>query len=134
MMDPGRESVMPWKESKPMSERLKFVARFLDGERMSDLCQEFGIARKTGYKLLERYQREGHSAFEELSRRPHRSPNRTPESVVRLVVELRQKHPSWGAPKLRDFLSRKYPEAKIPASSTIHVLLERHDLVRKQKK
>ena len=55
---------MPWKESDPMSERLKFVARYLDGERMIDLCKEFGIARKTGYKLVHRYEQDGLDAFE----------------------------------------------------------------------
>ncbi|MEM1403135.1 MAG: helix-turn-helix domain-containing protein, partial [Pseudomonadota bacterium] len=42
---------MPWKECKPMDERLKFVARYLDGEKMSALCREFGISRPTGYKI-----------------------------------------------------------------------------------
>lgn len=117
-----------------MSERLKFVARLIDGEKMTDLCHEFGISRKTGYKLIERFNHEGAAAFQELSRRPHRSPNRTPATVVNLIVDLRKKHPSWGAPKIRDYLSRKYPSARIPVASTIHVLLERHELVRKRRK
>lgn len=41
-----------------MDERLRFVARLLEGERMSDACREFGISRKTGYKIYERYRRE----------------------------------------------------------------------------
>ena len=43
---------MPWKVCKPMDERLKFIARLLDGEQMAGLCREFGISRKTGYKIL----------------------------------------------------------------------------------
>jgi Helix-turn-helix domain len=50
-----RESKMPWKECDPMDERLKFIARLLDGEKMAGLCREFGISRKTGYKVLARY-------------------------------------------------------------------------------
>ncbi len=46
---------MPWKACKPMDERLKFIARLLDGEKMAPLCRQFGISRKTGYKILTRY-------------------------------------------------------------------------------
>ena len=46
---------MPWTETSLMEERLRFVARLLEGEPMSDVCREFGISRKTGYKLFERY-------------------------------------------------------------------------------
>ena len=46
---------MPWKECSVMEERLRFVARLLEGEEMSGLCREFGISRKTGYKLWSRY-------------------------------------------------------------------------------
>src|SRR2546425_8460623 len=47
---------MPWKECSVMDERLQFVARRLAGEEMADLCREFGISRKTGYKIFGRYQ------------------------------------------------------------------------------
>ena len=46
---------MPWKECHVMDERLRFVARLLDGEKMAPLCEEFGISRKTGYKIFDRY-------------------------------------------------------------------------------
>ena len=46
---------MPWKECSVMDERLKFVARLLEGEEMSSLCREFGISRKTGYKIYDRF-------------------------------------------------------------------------------
>ena len=46
---------MPWKECKSMDERLKFIARLLDGEKMAPLCREFGISRVTGYKIFNRY-------------------------------------------------------------------------------
>jgi transposase len=57
---------MPWKECSVMEERLRFVARLLEGEPMTQVCRAFGISRKTGYKLFERYQQEG-------ARRPRRS-------------------------------------------------------------
>ena len=46
---------MPWKECHVMDERLRFVARLLEGEKMAPLCAEFGISRKTGYKIFDRY-------------------------------------------------------------------------------
>ncbi|MGO4842401.1 helix-turn-helix domain-containing protein, partial [Rhizobiaceae sp. 2RAB30] len=63
---------MPWKESSVMEERLRFVARLLDGEGMSDVCREFGISRKTGYKILNRYKDDGLEALTDRSRRPVR--------------------------------------------------------------
>jgi Ca2+:H+ antiporter len=64
---------MPWKASSVMEERLRFVARLLDGEAMTDVCREFGVSRKTGYKILDRYKARGLEALSDRSRRPHRS-------------------------------------------------------------
>jgi transposase InsO family protein len=110
-----------------MSERLKFVSRYLEGEKMTDLCEEFEISRKTGYKLVQRYQDLGAGAFCDQSRAPKAHPNQTPTAVEKAVVDLRQQHPSWGAPKIRAYLSRK--AIKAPATSTIHAILQRHELV-----
>src|SRR3989442_1280269 len=68
----GQPVWMPWKVSSPVSERVMFVTRLRSGERMTDLCSEFGISRKTGYKLLERFERLGPSGLFDVSRRPHR--------------------------------------------------------------
>src|SRR5947209_16098101 len=69
---------MPWKECHVMDERLRFVARLLEGEKMAPLCAEFGISRKTGYKIFDRYKGCGVGAFTDRSRRPHRQANRLP--------------------------------------------------------
>ena len=61
---------MPWKESSVMEERLRFVARLLEGEAMSAVCRAFGVSRKTGYKILNRYREEGPLALCDRSRRP----------------------------------------------------------------
>ena len=63
---------MPWKECKPMDERLRFVARLLEGEKMAPLCREFGISRVTGHKLFSRFKACGLEAFKDRSRRPYR--------------------------------------------------------------
>ncbi len=62
---------MPWKECKPMDERLRFIARRLEGEKMSGLCREFGISRVTGYKIFNRYKECGLDALQDRSRRAY---------------------------------------------------------------
>ena len=69
---------MPWKECHVMDERLRFVARLLEGEKRAPLCVEFGISRKTGYKIFDRYKDNGVTAFTDRSRRPYRQANRMP--------------------------------------------------------
>ncbi len=71
---------MPWKESSAMDERLCFVTRLLEGEQMSPLCREFGISRKTGYKIFDRYKDHGLEALSDRSRRPVRYANQLPLS------------------------------------------------------
>ncbi|WP_305989791.1 IS481 family transposase [Roseibium sp. MMSF_3544] len=126
---------MPWKEVSIMEERLRFVARLLDGEGMSAVCREFGISRKTGYKIWNRYQREGMEAFCDRSRRPVRYANQLPEQVERLIVQAKRDKPHWGARKIREILVRKLADdVRIPAQSTVHAVLDRHGLVKRARK
>ena len=90
---------MPWKECKPMDERLKFVARLLDGEKMSALCREFGISRPTGYKIFSRYKDCGLDGLQDRSRRPYRHANQLPFQIERTILQLKRAYPSWGAPR-----------------------------------
>jgi len=121
---------MPWKASSVVEERLKFVARLIEGEAMTDLCQEFGISRKTGYKIYNRYKEDGAGAFDDRSRRPIRYANQLPAQVESLIVRLKQEKPHWGARKIRELLVRRMPgEVRLPANSTIHAVLDRHGLV-----
>lgn len=125
---------MPWKECKPMDERIKFIARLLDGEKMSVVCREFGISRPTGYKIFNRYKTLGLQGLEDRSRRPYRHANQLPYQVERTILQLKREHPSWGAPKIREKLIREFPMIKPPAKSTIHAVLDRHGLVKRRKK
>ena len=121
---------MPWKECSAMDERVRFVARLLEGEAMSDVCREFGISRKTGYKILGRYKEEGSAALSDRSRRPVRYANQLPPQIEGLIVSLKRDKPHWGARKLRELLVRRLPgDLRIPAQSTIHAVLDRHGLV-----
>ncbi len=120
---------MPWRECCKMDERLRFVARLLEGEKMAELCREFDISRKTGYKIFTRYKDIGLEGLTDRSRRPYRQANRLPFQVETLIVALKREHPSWGAPKIREKLRRRHPDLKPPAISTVHAVLDRHGLV-----
>ena len=121
---------MPWRECSAMEERLRFVARLLDGEGMSDVCRGFGISRKTGYKIFNRYKDEGLEALTDRSRRPVRYANQLPDQIERTIVRLKKDKPHWGARKIRELLIRKLAgDVRIPARSTVHAVLDRHGLV-----
>ena len=88
---------MPWSESTKMDEKLKFVARYLDGESISELCREFGISRVTGHKVIARYRESGLEALTDRSRRPVRFANQLPFQVEQQIVKIKQQWPRWGA-------------------------------------
>jgi transposase InsO family protein len=122
---------MPWKECSVMDERLRFVAKLLDGEAMTDVCLEFGISRKTGYKIFSRYKEHGFEALSDRSRRPVRYANQLPPQVESLIVTAKREKPHWGARKIREVLVRRLAgDLRIPAKSTIHAVLHRHGLVK----
>jgi len=124
---------MPWKECNVIDERLQFIARLRDGDKMSELCREFGISRKTGYKILNRYNDVGLEGLTDRSRRPYRHANQLPQQIEDLIVSLKQEKPTWGAPKIMERLARRYPDIHTPAISTIHAILDRHGLVKHRK-
>ena len=101
-----------------MDERLKFIARLLEGEKMAVLCREFGISRKTGYKLRDRYRDCGAKGLTDRSRRAYRQANQLPMQIEKTIVRLKQERPSWGAPKIREKLRRRYPDVHAPAISS----------------
>ena len=115
-----------------MDERLQFVARRLAGEPMAELCREFGISRKTGYKIFDRYQECGVQGLTDRSRRPYRYANQLPFQVENYILNVKREHPSWGARKIRERLIRRFSGIPIPAKSTIHAVLDRHGLVERR--
>ena len=122
---------MPWIESSVMDERLRFISLLLEGEAMSAACLEFGISRKTGYKIYQRYKQSGSEAFNDRSRRPYRYANQLPPQLETQIINLKHDKPHWGARKIRELLLRRLAsEVKVPARSTIHAVLDRHGLVR----
>lgn len=125
---------MPWKECSIMDERIKFVSHLIEGEKMSDLCRQIGISRKTGYKIWNRYQKCGVEAFQDRSRRPYRYANQLPIQVEKCILKLKKEKKHWGAPKIRELIIRRYSEIKPPAISTIHAVLDRNGLVKKRRR
>lgn len=121
---------MPWKEARVMDERLRFVAAVHEKkESVAELCRRFGISRKTGYKLLQRYSTEGPVALMDRSRARHTHANAVPEAMVRVILAKREAHPTWGPRKLRAALRQESPETYWPASSTIGALIKEAGLV-----
>ena len=87
---------MPWRECYKMDERLRFVARLLEGEKMAPLCREFDISRKTGYKIFQRYKGCGLEGLTDRSRRPYRQANQLPFQIEKLIVQLKRERPQGG--------------------------------------
>jgi Helix-turn-helix domain len=84
------------KESSVMDERLRFLARLLDGEPMTQVCRDFGISRKTGYKTFDRYKEHGLEALSDRSRRPVRLANQLPVQLEARIVAVKRDKPHWG--------------------------------------
>jgi len=119
---------MPWKESTPMSLRGEFVSLAKRG-CFSLLCRRFHISRKTGYKWRARYVAEGDDGLKDRSRRPFRSPERTPPGPEKAILKIRDHHPAWGGRKLhRRLVDLGFDE--VPAPSTITEILRRNHRLR----
>ena len=98
---------------------------------MSEVCREFGISRKTGYKIFDRYKDHGLEALSDRSRRPVRYANQLPPQIETLITTAKQEKPHWGARKIRELLVRRLDgDFRVPAKSTIHAVLCRHGLVK----
>lgn len=126
---------MPWRQSDAVNERLQFVAAHQAGlYSMTELCERFGISRKSGYKWLGRYAEEGVRGLEARSHAPKHSPQRMSPEVEAALLEARLAHPSWGPKKLVAWLAPRRPDLVLPAASTAGTLLVRHGLVTPRRK
>jgi transposase InsO family protein len=120
---------MPWQEVSAMTLKYEFVTfAQQEGCNVSQLCKSYNISRKTGYKLLNRFNELGTEGLLELSRRPHHSPLKSAEVVEAAIVTLREDHPSWGGRKLKSRLET-LGHQDVPAASTITEILRRKGLL-----
>ena len=91
---------MGWKGVTVMDQRVRFIAEYLEGYfPFNELCLQFSISRKTGYKWVERYEQGGSCALADQSRRPHTCPHLTDKAIIEALVTARGKHPTWGPKK-----------------------------------
>jgi putative transposase len=122
---------MPWSEVSSMDQRLQFVAEYLTGlYSMSELAAAYRVSRRIGYYWVRRFRETGDVAPR--SRRPHASPSVTPPAIVARLCAARQAHPTWGAGKLKAWVTRQDPTTRWPARDTIHEVLRRQGLIRQR--
>jgi transposase InsO family protein len=110
-----------------MDLRTEFMSRLARKERLTDLCREYGISRKTGNKFKKRFETLGTAGLEDQSRAPKVIPHKTSPEVAELVIAERKQHPTWGPKKLKAVLERRL-EHKFPSSSAIGAILARNGL------
>ncbi|WP_026186332.1 integrase core domain-containing protein [Thioalkalivibrio thiocyanodenitrificans] len=116
---------MPWRDLRPMDEKILFIGEHLRGlYSHSELCERYGISRKTGYKWICRYQAQQLEGLQERSRRPLHSPEAIPYTLRKAIIELRQQgRDAPGAKKIQAQLSARFPAERVPSKSTIYNIL-----------
>ncbi len=124
---------MPWKETKKMDQRIEFVMKAMNCSNFGELCREFGISRKTGYKWRDRFVSEGIAGMNEKSRKPHSHAKEVTEATVCEMVRLKQAHPHWGPRKIRELYRRQH-KGELPSESTFKRVLERAGLTKPRRK
>ena len=126
---------MPWQGVSPVELRLEFTRAYALGLfSMTELCDQYGISRKTGYKWVARYEADGRAGLTDRSRRPHHSPRATASDIIARLCEARRRHPTWSARKLIAVLRRQQSQIVWPARSTGCALLKGHGLVRARRR
>lgn len=124
---------MPWKEQSQMSLIREFVMLATQPDaNISQLCRRYAISRKTAYKWIRRFDREGPDGLSQRSPRPHQSPYQTPQHIEEAILTVRRKHPVWGARKIRHWLIQHTGQAplhEIPAVSTCQRILRRNNMI-----
>jgi len=125
---------VPWKTKSPMDLRKEFIKRLATGERLTDLCREYGISRKTGFKFRKRFEEFGAAGLLDQSRAPKVIPHKTPREVEALILAERRRHPTWGPRKLKDSLERRLEGRVFPSAAAMGGILSRHGLVQRRRK
>ena len=121
---------MPWSQTDAVMERRKFMTALLQRElTMVEACRQFGISRKTGYKIAARHAELGMAGLGDASRAPKTHPNQSPPEVEAAVLRVRKAHPTWGSKKILATLDRQQPAENWPARSTIDAILKRAGVV-----
>lgn len=121
---------MTWKEVKVNEQRTRFIAAYESEEfSLAELCRQYEITRRTGYKWIHRYEAFGLEGLKELSRNPANHPNTTPEPIIQKILQLKSRRPHWGARKIHGKLKELHPGEEWPSDTTMHNILEREGFV-----
>ena len=122
---------MPWKQVEPMNQRKEFVLKAINTSNFRQLCQDYGISAKTGYKWRERFYQHGLEGMLEHSRRPLSHAHELAEAVICEIIRLKNAHPRWGPRKLRAIYQRLH--SAVPSESSFKRVLERAGLVEERR-
>lgn len=126
---------MSWKEINVMDQRIEFVNRSMtDRTPFSELCKEYGISRKTGYKWVQRFKDGGYPNLGDESRKPNNHADALSEDEIIHIIELKAIHPNWGARKIQELMKRSKKTARIPSESSIKRVMDKAGLVKKKRR
>lgn len=117
-----------------MNQKIEFARRAQNTDNFSQLCQEYSISRKTGYKWQQRFFDQGSAGLEETSRRPQSHSAKLDEDVICCIVELKLAHMAWGPKKIQALYQRKYSRKFQPSLSSYKRLFTRMGLIKPRKK
>ena len=123
-------AAVPWKEQRNVDQRLAFVLAHMRGtSTMTDLCRDFGVSRKTGYKWTQRFLDGGAPNLVDRARAPTTVSHAVSAAMRDEIIALRRRYPTWGPKKLQAYLEREKPDETWPARSTMAALLKRSGLI-----
>ena len=123
---------MPWKTIKPMDQRKEFAIKSIQATNFRELCKEYGISTKTGYKWKERMLQDGLNGLDEKSRKPKQHPAALLEREVCEIIALQQAYPFWGPRKIRTLYQKKHGRAA--SESSFKRILEHAGCIKKRKR
>ena len=126
---------MPWSEIRPMDRKLQFISFAIESPlTMTELCSIFSISRKTGYKWLRRYDKDGLEGLKNQSTAPNHIPHKTSNEATGFIVSCRKKHPFWGGRKITQQAEQVAPRLELPSETTINNIIKREGLTRKKRR
>jgi transposase-like protein len=128
-----------------MDQRKALIDDFLSGMYgKAELAERYGVSRPTVNKWIGRFKQDGYAGLADRSSAPRRCGHRTEARIEELILEVRRKHPRWGARKILAYIDNKRSgprpkapfnlpaELVLPARSTANDLLGRHGMLQRQ--
>jgi putative transposase len=125
---------MAWRVTKVEEQRQEFIQQVLIGDKtITDLCKEFQVSRKTGYKWVHRHAEHGEEGLKDRSRKPRFQAGKTQDNLVQKILEIKHKYPTWGPKKILASLEHLYPNEDWPSDTTVGNILTKNGLVKSRK-